>query len=464
VTCIVELRKIPIAVVFAIAIGAILGTGFASLIASYTIPTSGRVGAGVTAQSGSVADIKTAVNQVEAAGGGTVYVPAGSWSFAATESNYVTIHGGVNIIGAGMRVTNLTLQPGRTDPATTMFYVDGANQRPVRISGITFNGRTGAAASATGDTAIFLDNVKDFRVDHNSFYYLGSSGVAVFNSDISKSSQGVVDHNEFYDIYKPDAETAGTGFGYGVGIERTYTRADQAKIWNTDINFYLGKYANVTYIEDNYFAGARHSISAYATGAYVARHNVFTDMHVYYPSGHADVHGAYPDGVYGGRYTEVYDNTFLNPANDADYPRMFDYARALRMRGGGGVFFNNTAAHYSYLISLAKDDGNAAIPKCKVRDLWIWGNTYDNDFIDFEASYTQDVDYFLYKKSGYVPYPYPHPLTLGGASARTSIDPFQMATLSPWENRDNAAEAFLIDFRHASTKLRNVSRFGSEIL
>jgi hypothetical protein len=455
------MRKINIALAFTIAISAIFGTAAAGLIAAYRMfPSSGRIGTeenSVTANSGSVADIQTAVNQVEAAGGGTVYVPAGSWLFDATPNRKVTIHGGVNVFGAGKFMTNLTLRADATYASTMMFYVDGSNQLPVRISGITFIGRTGAAASRTGDEAIFLDNVKDFRVDNNSFHYLGSCGVAVFNSDIALTSQGVVDHNNFYDIYKPDAETAGNGFGYGVGIERTYDRTDQSKIWNTDINFYLGKYANVTYIEDNYFAGARHSISAYASGAYVARHNVFTDMHVYYPSGHADVHGAYPDGVYGGRYMEVYDNTFLNPANDPDYPHMDDYARALRMRGGGGVFFNNTATNYSYLISLASDDGNGATPKCKVRNLWIWGNTYDNALIDFEASYTQNVDYFLYKKSGYLPYPYPHPLTQEGVQTVLVTHPFQMDVLAPLRNEIIAVVASAL-FANTALKDQYVNR------
>jgi hypothetical protein len=346
-----------------------------------------------------------------------------------------------------------------------MFFVDGSNQQPVRISGITFNGRTGSTAAATGDVGIYLDNTKDFRVDHNSFFYLGSAGVAVHNSDISKSSQGVIDRNEFIDIYKPDAETAGNGFGYGVGVERTYDRTDQDEIWKNDIDLYLGKYANVTYIENNIFSGNRHSISAFAGGAYVARHNTFTDMHVYYPSGHIDVHGAYADGVYGGRYVEVYDNEFLNPADDSDYPRMFNYARALRMRGGGGVFFNNTATNYSYLISLAADDGNTIIPKCSVHDLWIWGNAYDNGLIDFEASYQEDVDYFLYEKLGYVPYHYPHPLTLETVHALSTNHAFQIGISSQLRNAFCRVEASSIVFGHPyPSRPRNIQQLPVEML
>jgi len=384
----------------------------ANSMSSITIPSSGIVRANsVTARSGSVADIQSAVSQIESAGGGTVYIPAGNWLFDATPTNMVNIHGGVNVFGAGKFLTNLTLSASATYDATTMFNVDGSNQRRVRISGITFIGRTGAAAASTGDTGIFLDNAKDFRVDNCSFHYMGSCGVGVFNSVVSLTCQGVVDHCGFYEIYKPGAETAGTGFGYGVGVERTYDRSDEAKIWAPSLDGVLGTYANVTYVENCYFQGCRHSISAYATGAYVARYNIFTDMHVYYGSGHCDVHGAYPDGVYGGRYMEVYNNTFLNPAKDPNYPDMYDYAKALRMRGGGGVFFNNTCVNYAYAVCLSADDGNAAIPKCKVQSLYMWNNIYDGAYIDKETSgHVENSTYFLYPKPGYVPYQYPHPL------------------------------------------------------
>jgi hypothetical protein len=89
------------------------------------------------------------------------------------------------------------------------------------------------------------------------------------------------------------------------------------------------------------------------------------------------------------------------------------YAKALRMRGGGGVFFNNTCYNMDYMVALATDDGNAAIPKCKVKDLWMWNNVYPNSYIEKESSgHVENSTYFLYQKTGYTPYPYPHPLTL----------------------------------------------------
>lgn len=410
------MEKLHKATFLAVVLSAIIASAWVagSILGNYTFHNAGTVNTDeVVAQTGSVEDIQSAIDESESKGGGIVRIPAGDWLFDATPTNRVTIHGGVSVFGAGKFLTNLTLLPDATYDSTTMFYVDGSNQLPVRISGITFIGRTGEAAAYTGDEGVLLDNAKDFRVDNCSFHYLGSAGVAVFNSKISLTSQGVIDHSDFYDIYKPGAEEAGTGYGYGVGIEKTYSRTGQEKIWNDDINFYLGKYQNVTYIENNYFSGTRHAISAYASGAYVARFNTFTNMHVFYGSGHADVHGAYPDGVYGGRYMEVYNNTFLNPANDPNYPRMFTYAKALRMRGGGGVFFNNVGTNYAYLVALATDAGNPSNPKCGVRDLWLWNNTYDHAYIENEASEAvQDVDYFLYEKADYVPYPYPHPLTL----------------------------------------------------
>jgi len=411
------MQRLHVAVIMALILVGILMIAWATglVLEYYTIHNSGSILANaVTASSGSVTDIQSAVNQIESLGGGRVYIPAGNWLFDATPSVMVTIPGGVSVFGAGKFLTNLTLRAGSTYDSTTMFYVDGANQLPVRVSGITFIGRTGAAAADTGDNGVFIDNTKDFRVDHCSFHVMGSCGVAVFNSVISLSCQGVVDHCDFYNIYKPGAETAGTGFGYGVGVERTYSRSDEAKIWAPSLNGILGTYANVTYVEDCYFQGCRHSICAYATGAYVARFNTFTDMHVYYGSGHCDVHGAYPDGVYGGRYMEVYNNTFLNPANDSNYPHMYEYSKALRMRGGGGVFFNNVAVNYAYMVCLSTDDGNPSITKCKVRDLYMWNNVYDGDYIEEESGgHVENSTYFLYPRPSYTPYQYPHPLVTG---------------------------------------------------
>jgi hypothetical protein len=394
-------------------IAAALVVLFASVWASgalsdfITIHLSGTIAQGniVNAASGSVADIQTAVNSV-ASTGGRVYVPAGTFDW--TPSSTVTIPSGVSIVGAGKGVTILRLVGSASaSKYNTMFDVYNSNGRPLRISGISFIDLTNA-----GNTGIMLDSVKDFRVDNCYFETLGSCGVATYNSESIAMSCGVVDHCDFVNIWKAGTENAGTGFGYGVGVEMTYDRTDQTTFWDNNINNLLGQYKpGVVYIEDCTFTGCRHSICAYATGSYVARYNTFDTIRTFeYNSGHCDVHGRYPDGVFGGRFAEVYGNTFtMGTQNDG-------HDLACRWRGGGGVIWNNTFNGFNTgygTIELTYDDG--INEKCRVKDLWIWGNDYDSStqpyIEDYNSQAVLGVDYFLTAKPNYTPYPYPHPLT-----------------------------------------------------
>jgi hypothetical protein len=257
----------------------------------------------VYAATGSRQSIQIAVDDVRANGDngpekeGVVIVPYGAWTLDATggiggytnlyaiDTNYWYVHsyGGIDIIGEGMYETNLTLLPNSaTYSAVSMIFIDGSNQKPTRISGISFKGRTGAPASATGDTAVFFDSAKDFRVDHCSFDYMGSCGVDTTGSIQSLTTRGVVDHCNFTRMYKPDAETAGTGYGYGVGIVRSYQKGSgmQDTLWDQYgiPSQFFGSYGNVTYIEDCYFQGCRHAMVSFGCGAYVSRFNIFTEM------------------------------------------------------------------------------------------------------------------------------------------------------------------------------------------
>ena len=94
-----------------------------------------------------------------------------------------------------------------------MFEVNGANGQRTRISGITFRDTV-----VFGNIGIYLDNTKDFRVDHCSFDGLGSCGVATYNSMSTAMSCGVVDHCSFSNMWEAAVENAGSGFGYGVGV------------------------------------------------------------------------------------------------------------------------------------------------------------------------------------------------------------------------------------------------------
>ena len=91
--CVMCLLLIMIATVF------ISSSVFSSLAQNVVVQTTGRISSlsVVNATSGSPADIQAAVNAVNSAGGGTVYIPAGTFHW---NGQRVTIPGGVSIIGS----------------------------------------------------------------------------------------------------------------------------------------------------------------------------------------------------------------------------------------------------------------------------------------------------------------------------------------------------------------------------
>jgi len=383
-----------------------------SLTNTVIIPSTGRIsGNSIIARSGSPADVQAAVNSMNAAGGGTVYVPAGNFSFdfptPTSWSVGVTVYGGVNVIGAGINNTILRMTHNPTNVNPVMFYLDGSNGKPIRISGITFKGYVVDTEDWSLE-GIEVDSVKDFRIDHSRFEDFSSRGVGV-----GAHSRGVIDHCEFDNPYKDNPNVEHT-WGYGIIVWGDYT-------WESDINTILGKYDGldeVTYIEDCTFRRTRHAIAANAGAHYVARHNYFTEMIMSYYGSYIDAHGGTPSAV-GTRCVEIYDNIIEDSPTDnrsiSDPAYWGQYlGLGIGIRGGGGVIFNNTIKYCRNGIRLYSD---FAYEQTKPKAIWIWNNNFINVSNPFEAwqdpiSITENVDYFLYAKSSYMPYTYPHPLTL----------------------------------------------------
>jgi hypothetical protein len=170
------------------------------------------------------------------------------------------------------------------------------------------------------------------------------------------------------------------------------------------------------YIEDCTFKRTRHAIAGNGGGFYIVRHCTFTDPDPY-NFGQLDVHGGIGGGGIGGRGLEAYNNTIVGAEG-------YDASQAFWLRGGGGVVYNNTMQNIWYGVGLYSEDGQQQ--KCKLHDLWVWGNSMDRGtLINNAGGFTQNVDYFLYAKSGYTPYPYPHPLTLD--STGTTNDTVMLA-------------------------------------
>lgn len=331
---------------------------------------------GVTAVSGSAADIQAAANTVYAAGGGTVYIPAGDFNLGGN----VLIRDNISLIGAGLDKTIL-----RTVGSYLWIKAQGNN---IRISGFSLI-NTNNDGNIYGYDGIVINNCVDFRVDHLYIEGYAEAGVEVHGID----TRGVVDHCEIKVNVIGDE-------GYGVAVYRD-------DFWEGDIK--LGS-AEATFIEDCVFENCRHAVMAYSGGHYVFRHNLVKQGVV----GHqVDAHGGKDSTTRGARAIEVYENVIEDPVSGIE--------TACFIRGGGGVIFNNTIRGYRYSIEFTIEQAQIGQPYPildQVHDFWVWNNPHDGSRIeavvtDWSVDQIQENrDYFRYAKPGYTPYPYPHPLVL----------------------------------------------------
>lgn len=412
---------------------------YSALTYSVNIPSSGTIaGSEITAVSGSAHDIQEAVNVVAAAGGGTVRIPAGNYTFNITKdgstdlANAITgvkIPGGVNVIGAGNNQTvlycstNCWNSGGNT--GQSMFTLDGSNGKPTRISGIYFQGSinytvsNGYGGENAGLSAICEYGVTNFRIDHCTFIDFNCFAIYCDGNRIRNeySNSGVIDHciidNPYRDSMLPHNSTASDWalWAYGIGVVGDYST------WDLDISNYLGVHRSLTvYIEDNAFSRCRHAIASNGNGFYVSRYNYFEKC-LY---GANDVHGNAGNGI-GGRGLESYSNTFN--LTDESYSGGQD--SAFQIRGGGGVCWNNTiilnADIQANPVGLIRDSN---VPPYDVEDLFFWDNIVLSNgasvafTINNLGNYVENVNYFLRAPTleqdsfSYTPYAYPHPLTL----------------------------------------------------
>lgn len=414
----------------------ILSPVFSSLNGGVPIRNIGTISVRkVTAKSGSSTDIQSAVNAVDAAGGGEVLVPAGNFTFNIDTTHIgvsnspcgVSIPGGVNVLGAGNNQTILYVPltgwnssggASSTYYTNIMFVLNGANDKPIRISGIMFQGSVymapGAVDTFHGLAAISILGVKDYRIDHCNFQDFVSCAISVSGNYVHKWNLGVVDHCIFDNPYK-DVFYNKTGnwpyWAYGIVVEGDYP------YWAASPDEYLGRYVNNTcFIEDNSFRRCRHAIAMSASGGWaVVRHNNFTEMIVSYYGSYVDAHG-------GARGFEVYDNIITNSPTDARSIEGSQYygqylGIGINPRGGAGVIYNNTLINFigKPAILLSNDQANSVY---RLHEFWVWSNNFVNvqpQFGTAPGTFTivEGTDYFQYAKPGYVAYIYPHPLTLG---------------------------------------------------
>ena len=405
-----------------------LSQAISSLMNSVVISSTGQISpTKVTARSGSPADIQAAVNTVYAAGGGTVYVPAGTWTFNPSPDG-VICYPGVSIIGA---VENQTILKETVESNNAMIVVGSASlptpspSKPSRISNLWFQGCV--LYHSEGDSnpesmALQIVRIADFRVDHCNFDNF--TNFAIMTDDSSSGtgqyiSRGVIDHCTFDNPYKTLVynDTFSTLWGYGIIVAGpSFSSVDNTTWGGTNAygNYgghencidYSGPYnygGGVTIIEDCHFKRCRHAIAGGMTsgGYYVARYNYFEQDEWY---GYIDLHG----GCFG---FEAYNNTIVGGLDPDGLPNV--QAEAFELRGGSALIYNNTVINCPTIVTLT----NEAAPL--ICDTWIWSNTLINYATlirnNDPTNCIQNVTYFLYgPKPGYTPYPYPFPFVDGG--------------------------------------------------
>jgi hypothetical protein len=428
--------------VFAILLSLIILGGILSLAYSLspsftTIANIGEVATNkVTAKSGSAVDIQAAVNIVASQGGGTVYIPAGTWQFNPLGVwNTVNVPAGVNIFGAqnerfanGSNMEWNTVLVQTWDVPSGDLAPGGVNRvwftitgtKLTRFSDIHLEGY--ASVNATFNSTIFYltgvqtIDVMDFRIDHCWFDNV-RHGISIKTSAANNPTRGVIDHNKLVntgDPYPGYGATnpflpSHTGYTYRTvdyGINIYGNAGNDETMWDSNIYDYLGHYTNYTvFIEDNEFSQWRHAVSSINGMHYVFRYNI-----VYGENGQGTVdgHGTYTN--VGTRAMEFYGNQFLDPNYVYEVePNVFNW------RGGGGVFFNNIYRDYYFIIYTVQEGsqfpqgypGSSDCPVYEWNNTVLSGSHYYAGFGDALGIVNHSV------MQNYTQYPYPHPLVSG---------------------------------------------------
>jgi hypothetical protein len=343
-------------------------------------------------------------NQItDAEDGDTIHIPAGIYSI----TSQIVINKNITIKGAGIDKTklicNIAANPQYPNSPQYAIAITGNDAMPndkFRITGIDFEGTD---ISSTSKTIFFSikGTCMKFRIDNCKF-----ANIAYASIYIKAYTYGVIDHCEFTDA------------GNQPVVVGEASPGDAS--WNRPLS--LGT-ENAVYIEDCVFNFVAIALGCFIEGdcggRYVFRYNSLNSA-TSLNSCFIDAHGIWNSGERGTRSIEVYNNV-LNSGHS--YYGMY-------IRGGAGVIFNNTFngdfTRPITLTNLRAFNSSATwnpswgdVNTDKIKDLYIWNNSYNgnNDIDEWiypDAAYTlvKDTDYYRNAPSSYIPYTYPHPLTL----------------------------------------------------
>ena len=335
----------------------------------------------VNAASGSPAALRAAVDAANV--GDTVQIPAGTFAFAGT----VTIDKSITLQGAGQTETVLIGENLNNDG---ILRVTADN---VTILDMTLRGRP-QGSGRIQDVGISFRGL-DFVAQRVTLQDFGAVGISASGADV----RGVISHCRFIDIYRPEIGN----LGYGV-----YVSGRGGLNWERP--FVLGSQEFV-FIEDSYFSGNRHDVASSQGSRYVYRYN----ESVNHPLGgqHVDAHGAEYGAEYSSRGFEIYNNVFAG-----------DSRAGILIRGGDGVVFGNrfgpTFNRPIGLTNRTDGSGTCEYPNAgQTTDFYVWDNTRDGETVTLNiwgqsrCLFQEGRDYHQQMPTGYVPYPYPHPLVGG---------------------------------------------------
>src|SRR5574343_61057 len=321
----------------------------------------------IRAASPASADINAAISA--AANGDTVAVPAGdvAWSGNVTWPT----NRGVQVIGAGPGLTNVTLGASRA-----MLYTRQGNA-PVRMSGFRFINNPAGALTINPDYAV---GALDWRVDHCEWTGTAATDTKV---NIYGYTAGVLDNCAFVNqgrTFVVDGRVAGDASASTVNGEYS---------WRHPVT--IGG-AELPYIEDCTFTQATSAIlcNAGAGARFVFRHNTVNG-----PTG-METHSGCTNRFRNPRWVEIYENTLTTGGT---------YWMGLFNRANNGIIFNNRFSGYQAMIRFdmeticrsdcnglwgtvnksvypvqdqigaGMDSGWGTAQRTDEAKLWIWGNT-----------------------------------------------------------------------------------------
>ncbi len=244
-----------------------------------------------------------------AADGDVISIPAGTSNWAGT----VNYSAALTLQGAGIGSTILKNDaPGTGNTNSGVFNVTTAAGKDYRITGIEFHdGDTRLTTFSKGIVSL-RGSSKLVRIDHCKWVTNLNRGLTIYDSVC-----GVCDHSDFY------AKNSSHLFHSTWGSS---TLADGS--WSS-VNS-MGT-ADAWFMEDDTFQPVSgitqvETVDSEGGGRLVLRHCTITNAHL-------GTHGSEGGADRGMRQFEVYNNTFSAATS---------YANAIHIRGGSGVFFNNT--------------------------------------------------------------------------------------------------------------------------